>query len=101
MIIECLFPRPGNGIRGIGLLTDETLVHFYIPVLLQVYEVSSEITIRYFQHLLQVIKVDLLIHQQDAHHPQADAVVKHFIQTIYRILHTLIGREYTRIRNTD
>jgi hypothetical protein len=40
---------------------------------------SSQISIRYFEHLLQVIETDLLIHHQDAHHPQADAIIKNFI----------------------
>ena len=60
-------------------------MYFYISILFQAYQVCGKITIGNFQHLLQVIEADLVIHHQDAHHTEADAVVKHFIKTCYRI----------------
>ena len=54
-------------------------MHFNISVLFQAYKVSGQVAIRYLQHLLQVVEADLLIHYQDAHHPETNAVIKYFI----------------------
>ena len=87
MVAEGLFPGPGNGISCVRFLSDEALVHFDIPVLLQVDQVRGQVTVGHFQHLLQVIEVNLRVHHQDAHHPQAHAVVEYFIQSCNRVLH--------------
>ena len=54
-------------------------MNFYITVFFQAHKVGSEIPIRNLQHLLQIIKADLIIHHQDAHHTQPDAIIKDFI----------------------
>lgn len=63
-------------------------MHLDVTVLFQVHKVSGEVSISYFQHLLQIIKAYFRIDHQAAHHPQANAVVEHFIKVADRI-HTL------------
>ena len=72
-----LVPRPIN-----PLYTDET-------IFFQVHQVWGKISICNVHHFLQVIKVYLLIHHQDAHYPRRMRLSKIFIQIFNGVLHVL------------
>lgn len=76
MICKCLFAVFCHGISGICLSSNKTLMHFDIPVFLEAYQVSGEVAVGYFEHLLQVVEADLIIDCQDTHHTKPDAVIK-------------------------
>jgi len=79
MICKSFFAIFCHRISCIGFSADKPFMHFYIPVLLEAYQVRSQVSIRHFQHLFQVIETDLIIDHQDAHHTQPDPVIKYFI----------------------
>ena len=79
MICKSFFTIFCHRISGIGFSADKSLVYFDITILLQAHQVGSQVAIGYLQHLLQVVKTDLIIDHQDTHHAQPDAVIKDFI----------------------
>src|SRR4029079_1978250 len=79
MIRECLFTGLGNCIGCICFSPNKSLVHSDIPVVFKIYQVGSKISIRYFEHLFEVIEIDFLIHHQYTHNTETNAVVKNFI----------------------
>ena len=54
-------------------------MHFDISIVFKIHQMGGKISIRDFEHLLEVIKINLLIHHQHAHYAQADAIIKNFI----------------------
>ena len=79
MLRKSLFPQLRHGIGGVGFPADKTFVHFNKAFLLQGHHMAGQVAVGYFQHLLEVVEAHFLIHHEDAHHPQANAVVEDFI----------------------
>jgi len=88
MILKRLLPRLGDRIGRIRLSSDESLMHLDKPILLQVDQMRSQITIRQLQQLFQIIEADLLVDHKNAHNPHPNAAIEHLIQIADRILHT-------------
>jgi len=80
MLLESFFAGLCYGIGRVGFAADEPLVHLDKPRLLQCHHMSGQVAIRYFQHLLQVIKTDLVVYLQYTHYAQPDPVVEYFIE---------------------
>src|SRR5687767_7615078 len=79
MFVESFFSRSCYGISSIRLLADKAFMYFNKTIFLEVHEVSSQVAIGHFKHLLQVIEVHSLVHHQDAHHPEANTALKNLI----------------------
>src|SRR5258706_12381189 len=89
MICKRFFADFCHRIGGICFSSDKSFVHFYVSVFFKADKVGRQVTIRNLEHLFEIIKADLVIYHQDAHHAKTDSVIKYFIETCYRIFQFL------------
>ena len=85
MIAKCFFAIFCDRISGICFSADKSFMYLDIAIFLEAHQVRSQVAIRYFQHLFQVIETDFIVDHQDAHYTEPDPVIKYFIQACYRI----------------
>ena len=79
VVLECFFTCFGDGIRGIRFAADESFVNLYKAILFEVGQMGGKVPVSEFEHLFEIVKADLFVHQQDAHHPHPDATIEYFI----------------------
>jgi len=82
---EGFFAGAGDAVAGVGPAADEAFFGLYIIVVLQGFEVRSQVTVGYIQQLFEVVKTHMLVDHERAHDADAHTAVKHFIELLYGI----------------
>lgn len=83
----------GN-IACVGLFADKLLFDHNVFLCLQRLGMAGQVAVGHAQQFLEGVEVGMLIHHQDAHDPEAYAVVKGLVDMLEDILQTYSLRSY-------
>jgi ribosomal protein S24E len=53
-------------------------------------KMGSEVAVGNIHQLLEVIEIDLFVHHEGAHHPQAHTIIENFIKVLDWVLHEML-----------
>lgn len=94
VVTECLAAFFGGNVARVGFLADELLFDGNVILCLQRLGMAGQVAVGHAQQFLEGIEVGMLVHHQDAHDPEAYAVVKGLVDMLEDILQTYSLRSY-------
>jgi len=96
VVAECLSSLFCGNVTGIRLFANELLFDHYVFLCFQGFGMAGEVTVGHPQQFLEGIEVGMLVHHQDAHDPEAYAMVKSLVNMLQYIFQTIAcGRIYS------
>jgi len=94
VVTECLAAFFGGNVARVGLFADELLFDSDVILCLQRFGMAGQVAVGHAQQFLEGVEVGMLIHHQDAHDPEAYAMVESLVDMLEDIFQTYSLRSY-------